>query len=172
MDNENNNLQGGSPWVMVAIFAAIIFLTTMIFPSNPPAKNTVSDSTQEMVMDTIFERESEDSLKYKMDIISCESTTDFTIRKIVNNSGHGTYEIIAKMLSGDYKILNIDENNIDFFVLGSKEAKPYAIVKFTNSSSSTVSTADIYLPYEYTIETASKTDSVSSNCDIVREESE
>ena len=164
-NNKNNSYLYFISYIVIGIFIISFFFGQ--FGSSQTSQVDFDDSLPNKY-DEIYTREYEDKLIYTADIISCKDE-EFVIRKIVNSSGYGDYQVIVKLNSGNYEVTNLNENSTNLYILGT-DKKPYVEFEF-NSGSLSLKKSNLYLPSNYTIEILSKTDSIvnTSNIDITKE---
>lgn len=151
---------------MIAGVMIISFFFGRVESTNTQVNNqTPIDTT---ALDELYTREYEDKLLYVADIISCKND-NFVIRKIVNSSGFGNYQVIVKLNSGNYEIVNLNENTTHLYILGDNK-NPYIEFEFNSGSPSSIKKSSLYLPSSYIIETLTKNDSIVNDSIISNEE--
>lgn len=169
MDSNNNS----SNYLSFILFVILGIMITSFFFGKLDSDNTQANAQPTIdtsAIDELYTKASEDKLIYDADIVSCKDD-GFVIRKIVNSSGFGDYQVIVKLNSGNYEILDLNENTTHLYILGENK-NPYIEFEFNNGNPNSVKRSNIYLPSSYTIETLDKTESIITNSAVYKGEAE
>lgn len=154
-------------YLMMAIFILLLCMISSFIKPASTNDRLLNEETKPVVTladDYYIKVNSEESInEYKTNIISCKNDGVFTLRRVVNNNGIGDYQITTRINSGDFKVLTVDEDKVDIYILGDSTVDPYAIMQITPGSKIVVTSMQVYLPANHNIEVVNKSDSTYSN---------
>ncbi|MBR1454038.1 MAG: hypothetical protein IJ593_05285 [Lachnospiraceae bacterium] len=140
-------------FVSVVVYTVILFIaiTGMITITVLVGTEISSNNNRVETFENSYFVYNKDENCFITNITSYYNGDTFRIRKICNQYGYGKYEVFCLTKSGDYRIFNVSEDNIQLNITNSK-IEPYIKIYRITDKFDKILRADIYLPPEYYVD--------------------